>query len=153
MNEHWNDEQFAAALMSETDAEAAAHLAACGQCQAGLAALREHIAEMRAAVESATARSESFWATQRIAINERVAAPSWWIHWLPVPLMAAAGLVIALAMNVPPAPSIPVVTAEAQEQQLLEEVAAAIDANTPTALVPVQTLAVERSRHSTKGAR
>ena len=82
---HLSDEQWAAAVLRETDDETAKHLAECAAC-------REEVSTFAVAARTAQSQSrkameqpESFWRRQREDISVRVAARDFthpWRRWI-----------------------------------------------------------------------
>lgn len=68
MNQHFNHEQTAAALLEMLSPKQQHHLAECDQCQAEVNNASAQIAELKLHAHSAAERPEEFWTRQRLGI-------------------------------------------------------------------------------------
>jgi anti-sigma factor RsiW len=129
MRRHLDDQELAAVLAGSAGpaADASAHLESCARCREQVAALRELVAERRAAL----AREAPDWERQRREVLGRLPAAGA-TPWRPLrrlrPLLAAAAAVlaaVALSTLWTPGPA----TAPADRSEIgVEEILAEVDA-------------------------
>jgi len=149
MNGHLNDEQWAAAVLKTSDAEAAQHLAECTACHGELEALAAAAAVARNQARTMEALPEAFWRRQRLAIGSRLAARDLEHPWKRRVWATAAVLLILLASVLVfrrPAPPAQAVAPPDPDDELLLTVQQSIQSDLPQAMRPAALLTREIDR-------
>jgi hypothetical protein len=143
---HWNDEQFAAAVLGESAGDET-HLAECAACRGELERLRTQLQILRDDASAAGQQTETFWQRQRAAIRAQISsgAPvtrSW--AWATA---AAAVLLFAVVLSQTTLPPPDVAQSEKDpDHVLMLEVQQSLERRVPRALAPAALLAEEFNR-------
>ena len=152
MNAHLNDEQWAAAVLDQSDATAAVHLAECAACREDVRSLAAAAEAAREQARRAAERPEAFWSRQRDSIANRLAARDFvhpWRRWVWV---AATVTLVLLASTLLPRKTVTPVQSSAQpdpDDALLLSVQQSIQSDVPQAMRPAALLAREMNRAAT----
>ena len=149
MDRHLNDEQWAAAVLSENDEAASKHLAECATC-------REEVNSFGAAVGAAQARAnkvmeqpQAFWRQQRESISARLSARDFthpWRRWIWVTATVIVILVASTLLFRNSAPPIQTTAQTDPDDALLLAVQRSIQSDLPRALRPAALLTREINR-------
>ena len=148
MNIHLNSEELADATLGLLEADRAAHLEGCAECRTRTAGYRAPLEQWRDDARLAAVQPDSFWARQRAVISVRLHERSFDRGIRFVWAGAMAALVLAAALSWSPTTKTPVApqTSEAQDEQLLENMQAALERESPVALQPAEVLTKEMTR-------
>ena len=148
MNIHLNPEEMADATLGLLEADRAAHLEGCAECRTRTAGYRAPIEQWRDDARVAAVQPDTFWTRQRAVISVRLHERSFDRGIRFVWAGALAALVLAAALSWSPASKAPATpqTSEAQDEQLLENMQAALERESPLALQPAEVLTQEMSR-------
>lgn len=154
MNSHLNEKQFSDALAGFAEESEHQHLEQCEQCRTQLAAETAVFERFGQQLRDESARSEQFWARQRLVIagrfEQRARRRTLRAVW-GVAAAAAAALVVWLALSqvpskpVPP-PSHQVARQHESDDLLLRQVAMALERGSPEAFAPAEVLTRELNR-------
>jgi predicted anti-sigma-YlaC factor YlaD len=149
MNGHLSDEQWAAAVLDESDEAAAKHLAECAACRADVKNFVAVAGAVQKQRRKMAEQPEVFWQQQRESINARLAVRAFthprrrWI-WV-----AATVMLILLASTLLSRNNAPPTQATAQrdpDDALLLSVQRSIQSDLPLALRPAALLTQEIDR-------
>ena len=148
MNIHLNPEELADATLGLLEPERASHLQECDECRTRTDGYRAPLEQWRDAARVAAVQADSFWARQRAVISVRLHERSFDRGIRFVWAGAVAALVLAAALSWSPAPTSPATpqSSEVQDEQLLENMQAALERESPLALQPAEVLTQEMSR-------
>ena len=148
MNIHLNPEEIADATLGLLEPERASHLQECDECRTRTDGCRAPLEQWRDAARVAAVQPDSFWARQRAVISVRLHERSFDRGIRFVWAGAVAALVLAAAMSWSPTTTAPVAqkTTDAQDEQLLENMQAALERESPLALQPAEVLTKEMAR-------
>ena len=148
MNHHLNPEELADATLGLLEPERASHLQECDECRTRTDGYRAPLEQWRDAARVAAVQTDSFWARQRAVISVRLHERSFDRGIRFVWAGAVAALVLAAALSWSPAPTSPATpqSSEVQDEQLLENMQAALERESPLALQPAEVLTQEMSR-------
>jgi anti-sigma factor RsiW len=148
MNYHLNPEELADATLGLLEPERASHLQECVECRTRTDGYRAPLEQWRDDARVAAVQPDSFWARQRAVISVRLHERSFDRGIRFVWAGAVAALVLAAALSWSPATKTPATpqTSEAQDEQLLENMQAALERESPLALQPAEVLTKEMSR-------
>lgn len=148
MNQHLNPEEFADATLGLLEADRVAHLEGCTECRTRTAGFRAPLEHWRDDARVAAVQPDSFWARQRAIISVRMHERSFDRGLRFVWIGAVAVIIIAAVLSWSPAtkPAAPLPTTDAQDEQLLENMQAALERETPAALQPAEVLTNEMAR-------
>jgi len=148
MNIHLNPEEIADATLGILEPERASHLQECDECGTRTDGYRAPLEQWRDAARVAAVQPDSFWARQRAVISVRLHERSFDRGIRFVWAGAVAALVLAAALSWSPAPTSPATpqSSEVQDEQLLENMQAALERESPLALQPAEVLTQEMSR-------
>ena len=148
---HLTNDQIAGWLAGDRDNATEQHLAGCSACRAKVQGFLGKMTAARELTELKSAHDENYWAAQRMAIAEKIAAePARRSRFLPfaVPALAA---IVGVAVLFPREAQTPVKNDSVAQQrisdeELLAQVTSAIERDTPQALAPVDRLHAERDQ-------
>jgi len=128
--------------------ERASHLQECDECRTRTDGYRAPLEQWRDAARVAAVQPDSFWARQRAVISVRLHERSFDRGIRFVWAGAVAALVLAAALSWSPGPTSPATpqSSEVQDEQLLENMQAALERESPLALQPAEVLTQEMSR-------
>ena len=148
MNHHLNPEELADATLGLLEPERVSHLQECDECRTRTDGYRAPLEQWRDAARVAAVQTDSFWARQRAVISVRLHERSFDRGIRFVWAGAVAALVLAAALSWSPSTTAPVTpqASEAQDEQLLENMQAALERESPLALQPAEVLTQEMSR-------
>jgi len=148
MNHHLNPEELADATLGLLEPERASHLQECDECRTRTDGYRAPLEQWRDSARVAAVQTDSFWARQRAVISVRLHERSFDRGIRFVWAGAVAALVLAAALSWSPAPTSPATpqSSEVQDEQLLENMQAALERESPLALQPAEVLTQEMSR-------
>jgi len=148
MNIHLNPEEIADATLGLLEPERASHLQECDECRTRTDGYRAPLEQWRDAARVAAVQTDSFWARQRAVISVRLHERSFDRGIRFVWAGAVAALVLAAALSWSPGPTSPATpqSSEVQDEQLLENMQAALERESPLALQPAEVLTQEMSR-------
>ena len=148
MNIHLNPEEIADATLGLLEPERTSHLQECVECRTRTDGYRAPLEQWRDAARVAAVQPDSFWARQRAVISVRLHERSFDRGIRFVWAGAVAALVLAAALSWSPAPNSPATpqSSEVQDEQLLENMQAALERESPLALQPAEVLTKEMSR-------
>jgi hypothetical protein len=148
MNYHLNPEELADATLGLLEPERASHLQECVECRTRTDGYRAPLEQWRDEARVAAVQPDSFWARQRAVISVRLHEHSFDRGIRFVWAGAVAALVLAATLTWSPATKAPATpqTSEAQDEQLLENMQAALERESPLALQPAEVLTKEMSR-------
>ncbi|MGO8787489.1 MAG: hypothetical protein ACLQVL_08910 [Terriglobia bacterium] len=149
MSGHLSDEQWAAAVLRETDDETAKHLAECAAC-------REEVSAFAVAADAAQSQSrkameqpESFWGRQREDIGVRVAARDFthpWRRWIWATATLTLIVLASMLLSRNAAPPAQSAAQTDPDDALLLSVQQSIRNDLPRALRPAALLTREINR-------
>jgi anti-sigma factor RsiW len=152
MSQHLSDEQWAAAVLNESNEAAVRHLAECANCHEEVRSFAAAANVRQAQARNLLEQPEAFWRQQREGINKRVAARDFthpWKRWIWV---TATVMLILLASTLLSRNSVPPIQTAVQpdpDDVLLRSVQRSIHSNLPQALRPAALLTQEIDRAST----
>jgi hypothetical protein len=148
MTHHLNPEELADATLGLLEPERASHLQECVECRTRTDGYRAPLEQWRDAARVAAVQPDSFWARQRAVISVRLHERSFDRGIRFVWAGAVAALVLAAALSWSPGPTSPATpqSSEVQDEQLLENMQAALEREAPLALQPAEVLTQEMSR-------
>jgi len=145
---HLNQEEFADATLGLLEADRVAHLEGCTECRTRTAGFRAPLEQWRDDARLSAVQPDSFWARQRAIISVRMHERSFDRGLRFVWVGAVAAIILAAVLSWSPGtkPAVPTKTADAQDEQLLENMQAALERDTPAALQPAEVLTNEMTR-------
>ena len=148
MNNHLNQDEFADATLGLLEADRVAHLEGCTECRTRTAGFRAPLEQWRDDSRLSAVQPDTFWARQRAIINVRLHERSFDRGLRFVWAGAVAAIILAAALSWSPAdkPVTPAKTTDAQDEQLLENMQAELERETPAALQPAEVLTNEMTR-------
>jgi len=150
MRWHLTEVQQDEILVGEPGAEAAEHLAKCGQCRSEAERLRAALGGFGAAVQDAAARPEGFWAWQRRAILAQLrqgTARTQKLAWAGAMVLL---VLLAVALHFQARPE-RLVTPYDPDEALLMDVARTVRSEVPSALEPAALLSWEMDQAIRQG--
>ena len=149
MSSHLSDQQWAAAILEQSEKATADHLRECAACREELTSFAEALGEARQQIRSATERPESFWRRQREAISAHVAARAFhqpWKRWVWATATVTLILLASTLLSRNSAPPLPVAAQADPDDALLLSVQQSISSDLPQALRPAALLTQEMDR-------
>ena len=149
MDTHLNDEQWAAAVLNQSDAAAAEHMAACPACRLEVNAFAAAAGVAQAQTRQTMDQPESFWRRQQQGVTARLAARDFVHPWKRWTWVAATVTLILLATSLLSRHKAPPVQTAAQtdpDDVLLLSVQQSIRSDLPQALQPAALLTQEIDR-------
>jgi hypothetical protein len=152
MNGHLSDEQWAAAVLNQSDESAAQHLAECAACRVEVTAFAAAAGAAQLQGRQVMERPESFWRRQREGINARLATGDFahpWRRWMWVTATVTLILLATTVLSRKSAPPAPTAAEADPDDALLLSVQQSIQSDLPQALRPAALLTQEIDRVAT----
>lgn len=148
-DKHLNNDQIAGWIAGERDNATEQHLAGCSSCRAKVEGFLGKMTAARELTVLRSARDENYWAAQRMTIADKIAnQPSRGWRMLPIaaPVMAALlGIAMLLPMQEQKLEQkVAQANQQVSDEELLADVSAALERETPYALAAVEQLHTER---------
>jgi predicted anti-sigma-YlaC factor YlaD len=146
MNGHLNDEQWAAAVLNESNDAAAKHLADCPTCREEVRSFAGVASTAQAQVRKAAEQPEAFWQRQREGIRIRLAARDFthpWKRWAWVTATVALMVLASTLLSRNGAPPLQTAVQTDPDDALLLSVRQSIQSDLPQALRPAALLTQE----------
>jgi hypothetical protein len=148
MNHHLTDEEITEGMLGANalqQQKVADHLPACATCSAEIHELHYLLASFRDTVVTAGERDASFWARQRMGVEERLHPTKhsplrWAANALALLVLLGAFLLLRAPRPVPRA------TNDVNDDLLLEQVQSDLERDYPVALAPAALITNERTR-------
>lgn len=150
MQEHLNEESWAAALSGELGATSQAHFETCEECRAEAQSLQRALDGARESLDAAAERSEVFWIRQRTEIAARIRQQREVRHRL-VWATSVASLALAASLlmrQTPPRTATPQIS----DQELMTQIESSVMREVPKALAPSAMLAQEMAQAAQKNS-
>jgi predicted anti-sigma-YlaC factor YlaD len=152
MNGHLNDEQWAAAVLSENDEAAAKHLAECATCREEVRSFAKAAGAAQTQVRKVADQPETFWRRQREGISTRLADGDFihpWKRWAWVTATVTLILLASTLLSRNSAPPLQTAAETDSDDALLLSVQRSIQSDLPQALRPAALLTQEIGRAET----
>lgn len=149
MNGHLKDDQWAAAVLNENDAETAKHLTECAICRDEVKSLASVVGQAQLQARKASEQPEEYWRRQREGISSRLARRDFTLPWKRWVWVTATMMLVLLAATMLFHNSAPPVQSVAQtdpDDALLLSVQQSIQSDLPQALRPAALLTQEMGR-------
>ena len=149
MSRHLSNEQITAAIEKQADDAGAEHLAECATCRVELEAFAAASDVARTEAREAQELPEAFWARQREAIHQRIAARDFvhpWKRWVWVTATVTLVVLASTLLSRNNAPSTQTVAQPDPDDALMVSVRQSIQSDLPQALKPAALLTQEMNR-------
>jgi len=149
MNEHLDDEQWAAAVFNESGEAAATHLAECATCREEVRSFASVAGAAQSQTRKAVEQPEAFWRRQRENISDRVSARDFthpWRRWIWVTATMTLILLASTLLSRNSAPPAQTAAQTDPDDALLLSVQQSIQSDLPQALKPAALLTQEMGR-------